>query len=59
MTYVLLIWTTVAAAPYIHYEDWKPLAEFSHPYEQSAQLMCEKAAKDLAITTRYRCVRTK
>ena len=57
MTYVLFIWTVVAASGDRFANnttiDWRPTTEFA------TQALCQDAARELNILTRYRCVRTK
>lgn len=53
-----MIWTVVALAGDHHgiggrAYDWRPLTQFESIYH------CEAAAQSLAITNRYRCVKTK
>lgn len=57
MTYILFIWTTVAASgdrfANNTTSDWRPTTEFA------TKALCQEAARELNIQTRYRCVRTK
>ena len=70
MTYVLMIWTVVAATvghskqyPMLQH-DWRPIAEFhanGHSESNYTTLTkCQEAARQLGLKSeRYRCVRTK
>lgn len=54
--YALMIWTIVAAAGdrfSVSAPDWRPLAVL-----ESKQL-CDAAAQELGIQTRYRCIKVK
>ena len=57
MTYMLFIWTVVAASGdrFVNNttSDWRPTVEFS------TKALCEEASRELNTLTRYRCVRTK
>lgn len=66
MTYILVIWTVIAAggpAPYHRQYDWRPIGEFHQDnYERkyTAKQMCEEAARQLDLKPEtYRCVRNK
>jgi hypothetical protein len=68
MTYILLIWTVVAAGaadrtPNIIKYDWRPLGEFHQDNwerKYDAKQMCENAARELGLKTEnYRCIRSK
>lgn len=68
MIYILVLWTAVAAGPFmadnqsgVKY-DWRPIGEFQADSERkyTAREMCENAAQDLGLKTKnYRCVRSK
>jgi hypothetical protein len=57
ITYMLFIWTTVAASGdrFVNNttQDWRPATEFA------TLALCQEAARELAIQNRYRCVKTK
>ncbi len=70
-TYILVIWTVVAAAGDRHGivardMDWRPIGEFhleqgriGKDYK-TAKEMCEDAAKELGLKAgRWRCIRSK
>lgn len=69
MTYILMIWTVVAATqgyskqePLLQY-DWRPVGEFHSNGElfpgKAALAKCEAAASQLGLATnRYRCVKS-
>jgi hypothetical protein len=66
MTYILMIWTAVAAQGSGLYNvkyDWRPLGEFHQDNwerKYDAKQMCERAAQELGLKTEtYRCVRNK
>ena len=66
MTYILVIWTIVAAGgPAIHHRlyDWRPIGEFHQDNwerKYTAKEMCEAAAQQLNLKPEtYRCVRSK
>lgn len=66
MTYILMIYTIVAAASGTAYQDWRPIGEFqSSAFLNEGPLVngltrCETAAQQLGLKAeKYRCVRTK
>jgi len=47
MTYILFVWTVVAATTGSSYKDWRPMGEFYEVYPMKAKEVCESAAKQL------------
>jgi len=66
ISYVLVIWTTVAVTSGGVYRDWRPIGEFQIENGRvgssfrTAEQMCHDGAKQLNLKPEnYRCVRTK
>ena len=61
MTYILMLYTVVALGNNpMQANDWRPMGEFHSGGDKSASLLCEEAARQLALNSnRYRCVRSK
>ena len=57
MTYILFVWTVVAATSSSSYKDWRPMGEFYEVYPMKAKEVCESAAKQLGYKDeKYRCI---
>ena len=57
MTYVLVVWMTVACGAYECRSDWRQVMEFD--YSREAKTLCEGAGKELFAERKYKCIRTK
>jgi len=57
MTYVLMVWMTVACGAYECRSDWRQVMEFD--YSREAKTLCEGAGKELFAERKYKCIRTK
>lgn len=60
MIYTLFLWTAVVyKSNNVVVHDWRPMGEFHETTSQNGLALCERAARELNVEQRYRCVRSK